>query len=419
MRRDGCWDRTTRNKILQEVSAHLWQYVQRNAVMGAADEICSRLVGISPDDIYYLTAVHFLHEEKIKQFMFKTAPELIQRLSKESKNVMKVYCGAAKGRIDWPATLKTQMQFGGDRSLIAVRERSRNFDLPENRLLKFLLGEIIRLSDIIRASDLIDSTLDETEIIKWADLAGILRNTAVQMLNYPFMAYIKTARGIAEEGIIKSQRHRLPIYHELGEVAELYHQAFSDTGLYLHTVVKTRFLEPLDWDVLFELWVLFELMNAVEKRGWKIEHKSLIGRNTSSTSDYTNNGESLRIYYQRLPADMKKASHYGRLMEKCGLNESLRRPDIVVERSDSLTSEYCIIEAKRSESRQYLADGAYKLMGYLKDYENCFERDSGSIHGILVGWKGLAIPSRDEIAAQKIVLSSASDISEVLDILLN
>ncbi|MGE5403327.1 MAG: hypothetical protein ACM3PP_00105 [Candidatus Saccharibacteria bacterium] len=419
MRGDGCWDRSTRDRILQEASSQLWQYIQRNAVMNTAGEVCARLLGLSSNDIDYLTAVHFLHENKIKQFMIKTAPELIRQLSKESHNEMKIFRGMVRGRLDWPATLKTQMQYGGDRSFVAVWERSRTYDLPENRLFKFLLSEIVRLSDMVGASNLVDNELDEIEVIKWADMAGTLRNRAFQMLNTTVIAGIKTARGAADESVMRAERHRLPIYHELAETAVLYRQAFSDNAYYLRTAVESRFLEPLNWDVLFELWVLFKVMNTAEKVGWKIEHKRLIGRNSKSTADYFKNGESLRIYYQRLPADMKSASIYGRLMDKSGLSESFRRPDITIERSNSETTKFCIIEVKRSESRQYLADGAYKLMGYLRDYETCFECSRGRIHGILVGWNGIGLLPRSEIQDQEIILCSSPDISDVLDILLN
>ena len=62
-----------------------------------------------------------------------------------------------------------------------------------------------------------------------------------------------------------------------------------------------------------------------------------------------------------------------------------------------------MIEVKRSESRSYLVDGVYKLMGYLKDYERTIITGINQVKGILVGWK---LPeSGDEKADKEILLS--------------
>ncbi|WP_438298446.1 hypothetical protein [Sporosarcina sp. FA15] len=52
---------------------------------------------------------------------------------------------------------------------------------------------------------------------------------------------------------------------------------------------------------------------------------------------------------------------------------------------------------KRSQNRGYLADGVYKVLGYLKDFEIPLHNSPDSV-GLLVGWKikGLQNPKEQK-----------------------
>ena len=105
---------------------------------------------------------------------------------------------------------------------------------------------------------------------------------------------------------------------------------------------------------------------------------------------------------------MSDANRYSALMDSCGFSRSLRRPDIVVERLYAGGSSCCIIEVKRSSAKQYLLDGVYKLLGYLKDFEECFTGGRG-ITGMLVGWSG-ADSSYADVENPEIIVSSAAEL---------
>ncbi len=65
-------------------------------------------------------------------------------------------------------------------------------------------------------------------------------------------------------------------------------------------------------------------------------------------------------------------------MNEYGLGEKLRRPDIVLSfQYGTITTINYIVEVKRSMRRSYLVDGAYKLLGYLKDFEGLRKIDCG------------------------------------------
>jgi hypothetical protein len=74
-------------------------------------------------------------------------------------------------------------------------------------------------------------------------------------------------------------------------------------------------------------------------------------------------------------------------MKEVHLSIHHRRPDIILEWiNDEGKKYYTIVEVKRSQNKGYLADGLYKLLGYLKDFEAQMQLSEHST-GLLVGWK--------------------------------
>ena len=67
------------------------------------------------------------------------------------------------------------------------------------------------------------------------------------------------------------------------------------------------------------------------------------------------------------------------------MSERLRRPDIILVFVNGDQKHFLIIEVKRSQRRSYLADGSYKLLGYLNDFEKIVNEDT-KLSGFLVGW---------------------------------
>ena len=102
-------------------------------------------------------------------------------------------------------------------------------------------------------------------------------------------------------------------------------------------------------------------------------------------------------------------------MDKYGLSDKLRRPDIVLEAKNGTKRNYYIIEVKRSDKRSYLVDGAYKLFGYLKDFENV-QNSETKLYGLLVGWSN--IKDQDVFQENQIYISSWKNLTQTFDFIL-
>ncbi|MFW6026660.1 MAG: hypothetical protein ACOCRX_09985, partial [Candidatus Woesearchaeota archaeon] len=173
----------------------------------------------------------------------------------------------------------------------------------------------------------------------------------------------------------------------------LYYKVFEENKgeNFLRDVLKNRILKPLNNNVLYELYVFFNILDVIEGQGWKLKSVNLIGGNSESVSVYSKNNETIKIYYQNLPKKLKEKSIYGNYLDFYDLNCRSRRPDVIIEKD---SQKYCIIEVKRSANRGYIVDGVYKLMGYLKDFEKRVTNGVSGVKGILTAWE---LPGNERI----------------------
>lgn len=418
MKTSDCWTPEVHRKILECTAGGLWRFIQKNARLAEIEDLCANTANLSKRDLRLLTSIHFLLHPAVEHFLNYTAPKILYGLSKTSSRERYILRGAVRGRIDIAATTKIRAASGGESSVFVSWDKSPHFDLPENCLLKYLLLKISDLAGQTVGQPLECEAVSQEECSKWSDDVQVLGNKAYKLLKNVYLKRVGAVYEISEDLIEKAEKARGHWYGDLAETARLYLKAVNNSWSFLREVLKKRFFEPLSWDVLYELCILFEVLEAAEAQGWKIIGAGLIGGTTRTVSEYMRDGEMLRIYYQHLPSDMADSSRYGKLLNSYGLEAGLRRPDIVLERINGQVKKFCIIEVKRSASKQYLADGAYKLMGYLKDFEDCMNNFSG-IKGILVGWSGLKGIPQTAGADNEIVLASKTtfkrEIAEALD----
>lgn len=97
------------------------------------------------------------------------------------------------------------------------------------------------------------------------------------------------------------------------------------------------------------------------------------------------------VYYQVVPSAFVKDSVYKALFEAYDLDVSSRRPDIVLDVKASQFKAPIIVEVKRSSDRTYIADGVYKVLGYLSDFRASFTEQAPK--AILAVFGGIEPPS--------------------------
>lgn len=392
VRQNDCWTEQIHQEMVKQASRNLWRFLQRNATEQVArEELFLKLAQLSKRDLDLLTGLYLLLSPETMEFLTETAPAILNNLSKTSSHRYRQNSGAVTGPIHWGRTYAARASLGGDRSVFVTSSRTNQFDLPENRVMRYLLQHIYEQTLKIKRMEWDDEVFDEFNDLqkKWEEKIARVYHHCVKLLRNPFLANIEKEHSLTEKQIEQAEKTRGERYSNLAQFARLYQRSMSDPVSYLLERFPQTILEPLNWDTLYEIAVLFKIIESVEELGWKENKVGLIGNGSNVISHLQRGDQELSVYYQSIPGSFDQASKYRGLMRVYGLSDRSRRPDIVLEWKDGgRVSHYCIIEIKRSQSRKYLADGVYKLFGYLHDFETPL-RESGLIQAFLVGWSGI------------------------------
>lgn len=368
----------------------MWRFVQHNAAESKTEESVLNLTGLRKPDIELLASIRFLLSEHVCLLLDEIAPRVVCRLAKESINERVIDRNRICGRIDWQGTIKSRATTGNDPSIYVYSKRSQIYDLPENRLFLFLLQQVREIAMHFASPDQIETTVYSKEATKqkWVTKATKTAYESGHLLRNPFISKISRLHNIPDKIIESVLKNRQPLYRQIAEIAYEYSLSKKHPLKYLKKVLGNNILEPLNPDTLYEIAVLFSILQTAISAGWRESVIGLIGGNEKTASILEKDNRQLRVYTQRLPSEMKTNSSYGNIMESYGLSERLRRPDIILEFCHGAQKHFIIVEVKRSQQRSYLADGSYKLLGYLKDFEGIVN-DNTALSGFLVGWKGI------------------------------
>lgn len=385
-----CWNKSIHNQISQFTSKMLWRFIQNNAKENEAEETVIKLTGLSKKDIRLLTDIRLLLSKDIKHLIENIAPKIINRLSKDSINIIVRDRNQVRGKIDWQKTISVRAVAGNDISLFVYTKMSQIYDLPENRLFLFLIKQVFDKARLF-AGDLLSNLTwyaEEGTDDRWIKKVAIIASQTSRILRNPFVSKIGIMYEINDRIIEATKHSRHSHYRELAEIAERFIFSQKKPIEFLKKELDGNILEPLNKDTLYEIAVLFKTILASIELGWTEKSIGLIGGSNPTASILTNGDIELRIFFQKLPRAMSENSQYGKIMLEYGLSEKLRRPDIILELTRGLEKKFIIIEVKRSQRRSYLVDGTYKLLGYLKDFSGVIKEHT-SISGVLVGWDGI------------------------------
>ncbi|SDO02941.1 hypothetical protein SAMN05518871_109146 [Psychrobacillus sp. OK028] len=416
--KNDCWSEQNYTHLLKQTNKHLWRFIQHNSSVVSAEDVFLGIANVSKSDLQKLSYLYFILDEEVEKFIDKTAPSILKRLSKTSLTENKVLRGNIKGKINWSKTLSNRNAAGGDPSIFVCSQRSSIFDLPENRLLLFLLRRIMFICSSLTNSDFEkDETklgeLEEKE--KWIDTVFRIGIKTNKLLKNPFVRKIGDMHDITHKTIFQAERVRGQTYSQLAKVAQTYYLMVNNPIDYLDIVLQGKTLEPLNKDTLYEIAVLFKLFETIKDNGWIEKKIALIGGGSTLVSRFTLGNKELKIYFQGIPKEFSLNSKYGPLMNLYGMSDRLRRPDLVLEVLEGNKKNFYIIEVKRSDKRTYLVDGAYKLFGYLKDFES-IKNPNVNLYGILVGWSN--IQKLEMVTESEIYLSSWSNLENIYDFII-
>ncbi len=160
---------------IEEIAARAWQnvaafsgeYTPRSLLAGLAD-----IEALPQNQLEYRSCLQFLLSNETAAFM-NAAPALLRRLSQTT--VHERQQGRAPiGLVDWPSTIVQRLARGGTDSIYLLRGSETRQDVPENRLLRFVLNAIVTSAASVLPSQIEGWPLRVRELEAAAQLSPVV-----------------------------------------------------------------------------------------------------------------------------------------------------------------------------------------------------------------------------------------------------
>ncbi|WP_232700602.1 hypothetical protein [Halobacterium wangiae] len=398
-----------------------------------------------------LLDLHFILQDDVTSFV-RELPKHVRSIRTETQNVSHTTRGAVNGRIDWSATTKKRYsEYPNDRSIFVCENRSKNYDIPENLVLKRLLAviyETLSAAESYLRSDYtwVEETWrgDEELIDELTNL--VERNVHVRRIREP-ASYEPTERMLTQ-----AESSRQPVYRQAARLLRKRQRLFDGDEALLRELLAETAVTPDDEDVLFELFVLFRFISTIDAMREGSFTLETIASDHQEVAHFTGETEAeteIAIYHDNSARDRDLSFRAGVDRDSDSLSRTDRvqlvaqevadsyftdrefqnhtgRPDIIVLEiiSGNGTYEYLITEVKNSTRTKTIRQGIKETLEYVAflrlDDEFVFTDESEDVFGD--GWNGLLViqdldSETASFEAQKdneITILQASEIDEQL-----
>ena len=442
-----------RAELIDAVSEDLFAYVMHGEI--SEQHVTTQLKPSGLDERFEsfdaLVDLHFLLRPAVVEFVEKL-PSRLRSIKTQTKNVQQTTRGQISGRIDWTATMKQRSSRApGDNSLFVCDNRHESYDIDENIVLKRLLS-------------IIYTTLDECEVYlkqeyewvtdRWRENLDLIeqmrdmfeRNVHIKRIREP-ETYEPTDRMIQTAAMSRSQ-----VYREAASLLRDHKQARKSNPKALRELLEETLITPDDEETLFELYVLFQYVEAIENYQQSETTISTIESGKQEVARIkSENGTDVVLYHdssandrdlsfipepiEKLDAELTRSEQIHRQAREIvenyftdkGFQLQTNRPDIIIlEVQHENRYEYLITEVKNTTSEQTVKKGITETLEYLAflRQENNLVFDTDTPFGS--GWNGVLVvqdfsnretaPLQDQ---ETIKILQASELSDSLPVILD
>jgi len=406
-----------RQALIEQLSEDILTYVMHGSFPD--DYLATEIKPEALDERFYdyekLIRLHFILDPEVVSFV-ESLPGRIRSIKTQTKRVTKESRGGLDGRINWGKTIKRRHSRNpGDRSLFVCENRSENYDIDENVVLKRLLA-------------LIYSTIDECEEYlrrdyewvteRWKESEDLVetmreifeRNVHVTRIREPEV-YEPTPRMVQ-----RATESRNEIYRDASRLFRRYQRTLEGDETAIRDLLHRTTITPDDDETLFELFVLFRYVEAIEELRNGTFRLRTIESDSQEVAKLVDDDAEISIYHdnsardrglsflsdvpEKDPGTLSRTEFVEReariVTDEYFIDQSLRtttgRPDVIVlEVQSGSNIEYLITEVKYSSRSETVRQGIRETLEYL-----AFLREEGDlVHGekdyFGSGWNGVLV----------------------------
>lgn len=454
-----------RDDLIEELTSDILTYVMQGQVPEEHFTGQIKPAGLDQrfDDYEMLVRLHFLLKPDVVEFV-EALHKRLRQIKTQTENVSERGRGKIEGRINWTKTIRERnTRAPNDTALFVYDNRTENYDIAENIVLKRLLSVIYHtLSDCREYLEqeptprwVSESWRDNLELVdRFEDIFD--RNVHVTRIRQP-TEYEPTDRMVQQ-----GEQSRSELYREATSLLKNYRSLLDADEEALRELLHSTAITPEDDAVLLELFVLFKYIHAIETLQDGEFNLRTIERDKQEVARLVgdSDGPEIRLYhdtsvdrpqlrFDKSPADdgqddlnrhemvQQKSIEIARnYFRNPKLGSRTGRPDvIVVEARHDGAHEYLITEVKNSTARPTIRSGITETLEYLAFLQELTENEQSEyVFGdesdfLGSGWNGALViqdleqedtASLDEQREQQIKILEASDVEErVPEILVN
>jgi len=336
------------------------------------DAFLTKLRGADADASLLANAVD-LAVGDYSDFAARKLPRILDALSNEMVRIDEVVGPGLRGNPRWDRTMVGRVARTLPLGKFVSRTAHRSFLLPENLLLRWLVSDLRRT--------LLDVKLQIGSHSLTPQLQELDRSCETALRHYWF-SDLEDPLTLEPPMFLACARHRRPEYRSAGELAKrrkvMSSRDRASRWNHILSLLAVNWLEPIDDDDLFELYVLVLVLDVIgqELHAGDPVQFGLVTGGRSYVARFERDDYSIEVYFdQSLRSAMGAESRYrSAVRAHAGVSGGERRPDVViVARRGGRDQRTVIVEAKRTDDGRYISDSIYKVFGYLYDHQEVWK----------------------------------------------
>lgn len=333
-----------------------------------------------------LILIHFLLQEDIIDFA-GNLPRWLRSIKREIIRE-KVEGRKIQGHIRWGETFETRYTRNyKDKSLFVSADPEKEYNIPENLLLKLFLSILYEaIQEVLE--DYLGEEYEWIEAWQEKEEEGLAHQLKRIFERNVHLSRIKSAEEIDlhPRAIQKSRQSRKPLYREAAKHYTEYQSYLRGDEEKLRDLLKKTSIQPENTWRLFEIYFLLRLIQRLRSLLPAEVEQKLVKKQRKWTALFKDGeDEEVRVYYNQLPDELSIKPPRGDRRDKVqriygdtvgryfGIDQRsyTTRPDALVEvRKDGKLEKFLLFEVKYSSRKETIFKGVKELSEYL-----CFLRD--------------------------------------------
>ncbi|MBB5691839.1 hypothetical protein GXW77_08895 [Roseomonas alkaliterrae] len=344
-------------------------------------EVLARFVeklGRGPDAVELLADAIDLAHPGYEEFCHRHLVGLLDSLANETAVRQEVIGPALRGAPRWDLTAVARCSGRLRRDQFVARLPTRSFALPENMVVRWLVGSLSR------GVASLERRLGSSGI---ATRHEVIRRACANALGHEWFRAVPEVAAPSASMLLAAARQRLPAYRVAATLAA--RRAARESGgraaRHLRTLdlLAAEWLEPVSDDEIFELYTLTLVLDVLEHElglGAPVEFGLAVSGRDHVARFRAPSDEEVLVFFDQSPASVLgvPSRYLGLLDAHEGVSGSPRRPDVTVVRVGRAHRVVALVEAKQSADAGYMSDSVYKAMGYVHDFQALWDEAPGN-----------------------------------------